>query len=94
VRPRRRPPTAAAPKVPGRLRECFVEDWVPPGEPMPQWAVDGEEPWAFWASIAANRRWRKALYAWFDEQGISRREGSQLVPSHRPRWRNPPWEGN
>lgn len=84
------PQGPAGPEVPEHLRVCFVEDWVKPGEQMPQWAVDGGDSWEFWASIAANRRWRRALHAWFDEQGISRREGSRLVASHRPRWRNPP----
>lgn len=78
------------PEVPEHLRWCFVEDWVKPDEEMPKWAVDGDEPWEFWASCAANRRWSKALYEWMEEQGIPRKQRSLLVPSHRPRWRNPP----
>ena len=80
------------PQMPERLRECFVEDWVSAGEEMPQWAVDGEEPWEFWATVAANRRWSRALNEWMVKHGIPREERSRLVPLHRPRWRNPQLE--
>lgn len=83
-------PEPARPEIPERLRECFVEDWVTPGEQMPQWAVDGDEPWEFWATIAANRRWRLAVKEWMTAHGIPRKEWSRLVPSHRPRWKRPP----
>lgn len=83
-------PEPKFPELPERLRVCFVEDWVEAGEPMPQWAVDGGDSWEFWATIAANRRWTRALNEWMAEKGIPRKEKRRLVPPHQPKWRRPP----
>ena len=96
---RREARAAAGPgplEVPERLRVCWVEDWVEPGEAPPDWWRDegwvantGRSPAEIrveWAQIEAWTRWSQAQVVWAKENGVAWSEMARYGDG-QARWR-------
>ena len=79
----------AAPVLPERLRECFVEDWIDVDhEPASYRSASDEGEVIWYLQFQAWSAWRHERSAWAEDHGIGRQAFSRLYPVSRPKFRD------